>query len=476
MQHEQWIPHPGPQTVFHECPAYECMFGGTKGPGKTESLLREALRQIENPHYRAIIFRRTFPRLGEIIDRSFKYFKRLKLLYSAKDMQLGLPAWTAPSGAKIAFGHIQYEQDKYSYQGKEFHFMGFDQLEEFTETQYLFLMAQNRTSDATIRCYIRSTANPGGVGHGWVKKRFIDSLKPNETRYFKRVNDDDMETNQDDPQGLSRCFIPATIWDNPSLITADPGYMRRLEQLPEEDKKALLYGDWNVFRGQYFSMWRNSVHVREKTSEPQFRKFLSLDYGYANPSSVGWWMVDYDGQLHRYRELYKEQCDYEKLAQLVKEKTPTDERMDYCVADPAIWGDKTHHKNDGFDGESGAETMQRVWNGFTSLIKGDNDRLIGWGRMRIMLKHGPGQPPQLTCSPECRDSIRTIPNLIHDDIRVEDLNTDGEDHAADDWRMAVMSRTQATLKEKLRSKDRAMPLAGELIETAPKDSWKEWMR
>jgi len=452
------------------------MFGGSKGGGKTETLLRESLRQISNPNYRGVIFRRTFPRLGEIIDRSFKYFKRLKLTYSAKDIQLGLPAWTAPSGAKIAFGHVQHEQDKYSYQGKEFHYLGFDQVEEFTETQYLFLMAQNRTSDPTIRCYIRSTANPGGIGHGWVKKRFIDSLVPNKIKYFKRVLDDDIEVQKSDTQGISRCFVPASIWDNPSLIKADPNYIRRLEQLPEEDKKALLYGDWNVFKGQYFTMWRNSVHVQDKPIVPQYRKFLSLDYGYANPSSVGWWQVDYDGNLHRYRELYKEQLDYEKLAQLVREKTPSDERIDYCVADPAIWGDKTHHKSDGFDGESGAETMQRVWGGFAGLIKGDNDRLIGWGRMRIMLKHSPEEAPKITCSPDCKDSIRTIPNLIHDEVRVEDLNTDGEDHAADEWRLAVMSRTTASMKDKPRSVDRAMPLAGELLETAPKDSFKEWMR
>ena len=258
----RWVPHPI-QKAFHECPAYEAGFGGCKGGGKTETLLRESLRQMDNPQYRAIIFRRTYPRLGEIIDRSHKYFKGMGFVYSGKDIKLGLPAWTTRSGAKIAFGHCQHEQDKYNFQGKEFHYMGFDQVEEFTETQFLFLVAQNRTSNKDIRCYVRCTMNPGGVGHGWVKKRYIDCLKPLETKYFKRIEDEDTECSKDDEQGISRCFVPASVYDNPSIIDNDPMYVRRLEQLPEIDKQALLHGNWDVFAGQFFSEWRKAIHVIE---------------------------------------------------------------------------------------------------------------------------------------------------------------------------------------------------------------------
>ena len=449
-----WKPWPGPQTRFHLNEAYECLFGGTKGPGKTDCILREGLRQVHLPNFRAIIFRRTYPRLGEIIDRSFRYFKGLGATYSDKDLQLKLPAWTFPSGAKFCFGHCQNEVDKYNYQGKEFHYLGFDQVEEFTESQYLFLMAQNRTSDRSIRCYIRNTANPGGIGHAWVKKRFIDCLKPGELKYFKRVEDEDIEVSKDDPSGISRSFVPASVYDNPSIIQNDPNYLKRLEQLPEVEKQALLHGNWEVFRGQFFKMWRKVNHVIDKPIEPTYRKFLSLDYGYSAPSSVGWWQIDYDGNLHRYRELYKEGLTYESLAHLVKDKTPHDEHIDYCVADPAIWGDRTHHK-DAINGESGAETMQKIWSGWTTLIKGDNDRIIGWGRMRIMLQPNEQGHPQLTCSPTCRDSIRTIPTLIHDDTRVEDLNTDGEDHAADDWRMGIMSRPIRTEREAPKAESRS---------------------
>lgn len=461
-------PHPGPQETFHlqtDLEVYESLFGAAKGPGKTQSLLTEGLRQVHIPNYRAIIFRRTYPRLGEIIDRSFKYFKGLGAKYSDKDIALKLPAWTFPKpnstrfepGAKYAFGHCQNEQDKYNYQGKEFHFMGFDQIEEFTFTQYLFLMAQNRTSDPAIKCYIRTTANPGGIGHAWVKKRWIDVLKPGEIKFFTTIDDEDIEVPKEDERGLSRSFVPASVYDNPSIIQNDPNYVRRLEQLPEQDKQALLLGNWEVFIGQFFKMWRKHFHVKEKPIIPSFRKFLSLDYGYGKPSSVGWWQIDYDGNLHRYRELYKERLTYQQLAEKIMALTPENERMEYCTADPAIWGDKSHHK-EGYEGESGAETMRKIFNGWTALLPADNDRIIGWGRLRIMLEPNKAGEVQITCAPCCKDSIRTIPALIHDATKVEDVDTDGEDHAPDEWRYAVMSRPFGNEKPKQRKTVRSVPV------------------
>ena len=460
MEKIVWRPHEGPQELFLQSPAYEVFFGGSKGPGKTECLLMEAARQHQKSRYRGAIFRRTFPRLGEIIDRSFKYYPHFGAKYSGRDMQLELPAWTFPSGAKIAFGHVQHERDKYNYQGKEIHYMGFDQLEEFTESQYLFLFGQNRTTDPDIWCYIRSTGNPGGVGHAWVKKRFIEPFQnyPGEIKYFKRVNDEDMEFGADEPDTVSRTFFPATLQDNPSILKNDPGYISRLKQQSEDDQRAFIHGDWDIFKGQFFSMWRNSIHVVNRDIEPSFEKFLSLDYGYGAPSCVLWWMVDYDGRLHAYRELYGEGMNYEKLALIVKEHTPDEEKMNYCVADPAIWNDRSHHKD--IEGESGAETMQRIWSGFTSLMQADNSRVTGWGRMRILMS---ANPPMMTYSSLCKNSIRTIPALIHDDIKVEDVDTEGEDHSGDSSRYATMSRPQYSIKPQPRSVDPAMPMAGELL-------------
>lgn len=453
------MPHPGPQTIFHQVDAYEAFFGGSKGPGKTESIIREGLRQINNSKYRACILRRTFPQLGECIDRTFKYFKRLRAKYSDHDIQLKLPAWTFPSGAKYAFSHLQHEKDKHNHQGKEWHYMAFDQLEQFTETQYLYMLAQNRTSDSAIRCYVRSTGNPGGVGHGWVKRRFIDPFleHPGQVKWFKRNEfDEDIECSAS--EGISRTFVPANVYDNPSIIEKDPEYLKRLNLLNQDDKQAFLFGNWDIFKGQFFKMWRKSIHVVERELKPEYFKFLSMDYGYAAPASVGWWMVDFNGRMHKYRELYGEGFEYDVLAEKVKGMTPPEEKINYCVADPAIWSDKEHHiskKQAEAHGESGAQTIQRIWNGFTSLMKADNSRITGWGRMRIML-NGENGIPFMTFSPRCKNSIRTIPELIHDELNVEDVDSSGEDHAGDESRYAAMSRASIPEPPKEYPKNGAM--------------------
>lgn len=446
----EWRPHPA-QELFCQSNAYEALFGGTKGPGKTETLLMEGIRQIENQNYRALILRRTFPQLGEVIDRSFKYFKKMGAEYSGRDKQLELPAWTFPSGAKYAFGHVQYERDKENYNGKEFHYIGFDQLEQFTETIYLYIMAQNRKSDPNIFCYLRSTANPGGIGHAWVKKRFIDPFTIGEGQYFsglkyfrRNEHDEDIETTKDDVKAVSRAFVPANVYDNPSIVENDPQYVTRLELLNKNDKEAFLKGNWDVFQGQFFKDWRREIHVKHREVLPGYEKFMAFDYGYAKPGALGWYFVDFDGYVHLYRELYKTGLVYEEWGELAKEMTPSEESMSYCVADPAIWGDRDHHKKGSIQGESGGETLQRVWRGFTQLVKADNNRITGWNRVRTMIKPvllpNGNLTSRFTVEPSCKDFIRTFPVQIHDELKPEDLDTDGEDHHPDQARYGLMSR------------------------------------
>lgn len=413
----------------------------------TDCLLMEATREVKNPNFRGIIFRRTYPRLGEVIDRSFKYFNGWAT-FSLKDQKLGLPAWTWPSGAKLAFGHVQHETDKFNYQGRQFSYIAIDEVEEFLESVYLFLMAQNRTSDPALWCRIRASANPGGIGHLWVKNRFIDKCPDGIVKHFKLLDEEDIECEPHDPNALSRAFYFATLYDNPALTNNDPLYVKRLEQLPENERRALLHGDWEVFAGQFFQ-WKPNYHIKERPIIAEFRKFCGLDYGYAKQSAVVWCQVDFDGRIHVYRELYMPGLTYQQLAKMVMEMTPANENIEYISADPAIWGDRTHHK-DSDDGESGGEMMQKILENFTSLRKGDNDRLVGWGRVREYLNTKEtafGQQAWLTFSPSCKHCIRTIPSLVHDETRVEDCNSDGEDHLADALRMALMSRPLHSTKE-----------------------------
>jgi hypothetical protein len=229
-------PHPGPQTEFHERPEEIVLFGGSKGPGKTQALLFESLRQMEKPGYKALILRRTFPRLQEMIDRAKAAFSRLGGRWEGQEHRFRFP-----SGATIAFGHCEHEDSKYNYQGHEYAFLGFDQLEEFTESQFNFLMAQCRTSDAAVSCYVRATANPGGVGHWWIKRRFIDHKKPREVATEVFALPDGRKVTRES------IYIPARVHDNPTLLKANPGYLATLMSLPEQERKAFLEGDWNAF-------------------------------------------------------------------------------------------------------------------------------------------------------------------------------------------------------------------------------------
>lgn len=441
-----WRPQPK-QAKALKSSVFELLYGGAKGGGKSDALLMGATRYIKNPNYKALILRRTFPQLQELIDRSHKWFD--KAAWNGD-----LHRWTFPSGAFIQFGHCKSEEDKYNYQGHEYQYLGFDQLEQFTQTQYELLTAQVRSVDPTILCFIRSTANPGGVGHTWVKQRFIDKCLPDGTpRYFKKVNDEDVEITPDDPNALSRAFVFANILDNPILLSNDPAYLARLNSLPEKLRRALKEGDWDVFEGQFFNEWRRSIHVIPSFNHLQlYNTIIGLDYGYSKPSSVGWYAVLPDGALVRYRELYIEKKTYEELikialARSVNPITRQPEKVEYMVADPAIWGDKKHHEEpkEGFTrGESGFDVMNKVVDGRFPILRADNRRIVGWGRMHEYLQPCSNQFGQVSArllvTANCTNFIRTISGLVHNESNPEDVNTDGEDHPADEARYVIMSR------------------------------------
>ena len=389
---------------------------------------------IEVPDYRGIIFRRSFPRLRELIDRSLKWF------HGIADWQKGDRCWVFPSGAKLYFGHCLYEESKYDYQGHEYQYMGFDQLEEFTESQYDFLKVQARTSNPKLKVRIRSTGNPGGVGHLWVKRTFIDNKVP--MQIYKNHLD------------LTSIFIPAKIYDNPSLIDNDPTYVKRLENLPEKERRALLEGDWNVFSGQYFREWIPSQHIVEPHYIPNHCiKFIGGDYGFKSPSSIGWYAIDADGNVTRYKEIYKEGLHYDTLAQMLLDMSEGED-IRYAVFDPSIFGDKQHHK-EAKEGKSGAEIMQEIIGDKFPIMRGDNRRLEGWANVRQYLKDD-----RFKVFSTCTAFIKTFPANIHDEKRPEDLDTNGEDHSADETRYSLAS---------LRLDEKA-----EINFTVTADYWSPW--
>ncbi len=231
----------------------EALYGGAAGGGKSDALVIEALRQVDIPHYRALILRKTYPQLSGA-DRQDHAV--LQACVSQSEVQRLNHCWTFPSGAKIYFGSLNHAQDRYNYQGKAYDFIGFDELTHFTWEEYSYLLSRNRPNGPDTRVYTRATANPGGIGHGWVKARFISPAPAGHadgTAGEGKSAGKERRSPGGGPASLSQapCLTTRPCWKN------DPGYLGTLAALPEAEKKALLYGDWDSFTGQVFTEWNN---------------------------------------------------------------------------------------------------------------------------------------------------------------------------------------------------------------------------
>lgn len=440
-----WCPQPK-QIEFMQRSEYEALYGGSAGGGKSDALLVEGLRQVEQPNYRGIIFRRTYPQLEALISRSLelypKIFKYAKYNSSEK-------RWTFKSGAKIFFGYMQHESDKYNYQGKPYDFIGFDELTHFTFSQYMYLMSRNRPNGDGTRVYMRSTANPGGVGHAWVKERFISPappMTPIETKY--NVITPEKKIIQ---IAKRRIFIPATVFDNQALLNNDPNYLGTLAALPEQERMALLYGSWDSFSGQVFSEWTNDprhyidgkyTHCINKFKVPPNWKIVRVfDFGYTHPFAVCWLAIDEEQKVYVIKEYYGwngepnqgAKLNPYKIATNIREIENDDENLKgkdiIGVADPSIW-DKSR-------GESIARMMEKHPN-YIHFRPGRNNRLSGLMQYHYRMHFDKNGECLFQVFNTCPNVIRTLPALVYDEKKVEDIDTEGEDHIYDAIRYGLM--------------------------------------
>ncbi len=438
-----WAPQPR-QAVFMARPEYEALYGGAAGGGKSDALVIEALRQVHIPHYKALILRKTYPQLRELIDKTLRYYPRA---FPAARYNASCHTWTFPGGAKVIFGSMNRQEDRIQYQGQAYDFIAFDELTHFTWEEYSYLFSRNRPNGPGTRVYIRATANPGGVGHGWVKERFITAAPPM-TPIVQTVTWREPD-GREQTREQRRIFVPSSVWDNPALLRNDPLYVQRLASMPEAESRALLYGDWDTFSGQVFTEWRNDpahyadrlhTHVIDPFPIPaHWRIWCGMDWGYARPFAVYWAAVDEERRMYLIREYYgctgvpnqgvrMEPAEAAREIRRIEGEDPNLRGRDiHRVGDPAIWGSQS--------GESIGALMERERVYFE---RGDNARLDGKMQLHHRLTFGGDGTPMLYVFHTCRHFIRTVPALVYDQRDVEDVDTAGEDHAYDACRYLLM--------------------------------------
>ncbi|MDI3298262.1 MAG: phage terminase large subunit [Bacillota bacterium] len=438
------------------------LFGGAAGGGKTDALIMRALLRAEQvPGAHVLFVRRTYPELEmSVIRRLLPMLGRA----AAYDGSRHVLRW--PNGSAIQFGYAERYEDALRYQSAEFDMLVIDELTQFPEDVFGLLLSRLRTTIPGLRPILRAATNPGGPGHAWVRARFIDVAPPGE-RYT------DPET------GRTRRFIPSLVQDNPHI---DPGYVARLQELPEMLRRALLDGSWDVAEGLAFPELSREVHAFEPWPLPEhWPRFRALDWGYARPYSVGWYAVDEDGRLWRYRELYgwggrPDVGSQETPAEVARRilEAERGERVAYGVADPAIFAKAQT------GGPSVAEEFLRAG---VAWRPGDHDRLAGAMQLHQRLRPSADGRPMLLVSTGCLHFWRTVPSLVLDRHRPEDVDTGQEDHVYDEVRYALMSRPIAataprrepTPEEWREIRARAMQRLA-LTDTNPprKDDWLRW--
>jgi hypothetical protein len=400
--------------------------------------------------WQGILFRRTYNELEELIRRSRDIYPQ-----SGASWHEQAKTWSWPNGANLRMRYIERDADATRYQGHQYTWIGWDELTQWpSDYGYRYLRGRLRSAEAVPTKRIRAAANPGGVGHHWVKAYFVDPAPAGYKPIFSEVTKS------------RRMFIPAKLRDNRILLSSDPAYADRLRGLSSDAMvRAWLEGDWTVIEGAYFDCWRFDLHTVPPFTVPtDWGRFRSMDWGSAKPFSVGWWAIvgdDYRleggesgptrllprGALVRYREWYGEaspnnvglKLTAEVVAAGIVSRELKNENVRYGVLDPQCF------KEDG--GPSLAERINRVllaarrkpFHGADNCRVPQRGRAGGWDQMRARLVGQDGLP-MIYCFNTCVASIRTIPALQHDPACPEDVHTESEDHAGDEWRYACMSR------------------------------------
>lgn len=430
-----WKPNPGPQTEVLRRTEFEILYGGARGGGKSEALKIWLLELRNEPKARSLVLRRNVEDLRDFIDRAGQLFRPMgAVLKEGSDFHF-------PSGYIVRTGHLKDELSYTKYQGHEYQKLAIEELTQIPEEKrYLSLLASCRSTVEGIKPQVFLTTNPGGIGHSWVKRRFVDVGPPGK-RFVYTIRD-----SEGNETSLSRVFIPSTIDDNPILKDKDPQYVAVLNALKESDPeqwKAWRYGDWSVFVGQFFPEWKKEKHVVPVMDVPYAKRWFGYDYGYASPMACLWNGIDFDGRIWVYRELYgTKMTEIEQVGEI--KRLSGDEKLGVGSVDPAIFAQTRQGHIQATRSIADEFQDQNI-----QVQPANNNRKAGWSKFRSYLVQelpacayhrslGWDVCPKFHVMECCPNLIRTLPELVYDETNKEDCDTEGEDHAPDGERYALM--------------------------------------
>lgn len=429
MAEAAWSPQPGPQeAAIRASFVSELFYGGAAGGGKSDFLLGDYLTDVgQGGAWQGVLFRKSYPSLDDLKTRSLQIFP-----YTGGKWMEGAKEWRWKNGACLRFRHFEAIADFTNYIGHQFGWIGWDELGEWADDRCYTRMI-SRLRGPAERKRIRSTGNPGGVGHQWIQARFKIPNHP--TTYL------DSEPFQDPKTGMVRLFIPSRVKDNRILLDTDPDYINRLRGVGDEELvKAWLEGDWSALVGAYFAgAWSEVELVESREIPDSWPLFSGLDYGEASPTAWLMGAMDFDKNLWVVNEYYQAERSATEhateIAEMMEGYPYTSRRPLANLADPSIF---TRRR---LSARSNIPSEMQVWSAADVfkqagiyLRPGNNNRVNGWRILKDNMRKG-----KLKIFKEwCPNLIRTLPALPRDPKNQEDVQTDSEDHAPDALRyMAV---------------------------------------
>ena len=444
MQNVVFSPNAGPQTDFLSSSEREVLYGGAAGGGKSYAMLADPLHGLNNPNFSGLLVRHTTEELRELIQKSQELYPKAipGIKWSERKSQ-----WVSPRGGRLWMSYLDKDMDVMRYQGQAFNWIGFDELTQWS-SPYAWNYMRSRLRSAysdELGLYMRATTNPGGAGHQWVKKMFIDPSPSKESFWATDIESGDTIVY---PKGHSRegqplfkrRFIPASLFDNPYLSEGGD-YEAMLLSLPEHQRKQLLEGNWDVNEGAAFPEFNRNIHVVDPYSIPKnWTRFRACDYGYGSWTGVVWLAVTPAEQLVVYREMYVTKVTATDLADMILDAEQEDGTIRYGVLDSSLW----HNRGD--TGPSLAEQMNMKGCRWRPSDRSKGSRVSGKNEIHRRLQVDEfTEEPRLVFFSTCTNTIAQVPSLPLDKRNPEDVDTHAEDHLYDALRYGVMTRPRSSL-------------------------------